>query len=219
MPTPTRTDPLAAGRADGVPEGESGPWRVSKFTVSESDAKMDALRAAIGGHGRSVPPGEYTRLTRNGYVVMSDTPDELRDHRPLLGCGERVIVNGLGLGCGVRMALAPYHRFDGTLLHPGASHIDVVEISEDVIALTGPTFADDPRVTIHHADAFTMKWPVGTRWDFAWHDVWDDINSDNLRGEGSYAALHRKYGGRVTAQRSWAFELAKEHERRNRGWY
>lgn len=216
MPTPTRTDPYAAGRADGVPEGESGPWRVSKFTVSDSDAKMDALRAAIGGHGRSVPPGDYTRLTRNGYVVMSDTPDELRDHAVLARVGGRVIVNGLGLGCGVRMALADHHRYDGTVI-PGATHIDVVEISEDVIALTGPTFDDDPRVVIHHADAFTMTWPTGTRWDFAWHDVWDDISSDNLRGEGSYAALHRKYGRRVDTQASWAFELAKAQERRG-GW-
>jgi hypothetical protein len=33
----------------------------------------------------------------------------------------------------------------------------------------------------------------GKRYDMVWHDIWDDICSDNLEG---MAKLHRKYGDR-----------------------
>jgi spermidine synthase len=201
--------PFDAGRADGIPEGTSGRWSVQRVAVSQEDANLDRLQALVGGSARHVRPGTYTQLLRGRTVVMSDTPDELRDHSPLLGRSGRLLVNGLGLGCGLRMALADR-------LGRPVEHIDVVEIDADVIALVGPSFADDPRVTIHHADAFAIQWPKGTRWDFAWHDVWDSISTENLTGPGSYEALHRKYGRRVGSQESWAFHLVKRYQRAER---
>lgn len=193
-----------AGRADHIPEATSGAWEVRRIEVLPADEEFGKLRALINSHGRYVPAGIYTQLLCRGSVVMSDTPDELNDHAALLWHGGRVLVNGLGLGCGVRLALNAERH-----LRKPVEHIDIVEISEDVLNLVGPSLADDPRVTLHHADAFTKQWPAGTRWDFAWHDVWDSISADNLRGEGSYEALHRKYGRRCGAQASWAFDLAK----------
>ena len=65
-----------------IPEGQSGDWKVEKFTVSEEEAKLNNLRAAFSfsDRGREIEPGEYTRLRRNGVVVLSDTPAEIRDH-------------------------------------------------------------------------------------------------------------------------------------------
>lgn len=208
MTTRTRADAdaaRAAWSAGHVPVGKSGPWEVSRLEVTQEASEMDSLRALINGHMRYARPGTVTQLLRNGTVVMSDTVDEMHDHYPLRRRTGRLLVNGLGLGCGLRLALAS----------PGVTHVDVVEVSSDVLALVGPSLADyGDLVTLHHADAFTIQWPVGTRWDYAWHDVWDDISTDNLRGPGSYAALHRKYGRRVDAQGSWAFELARYYDRR-----
>jgi hypothetical protein len=48
--------------------------------------------------------------------------------------------------------------------------------------------------------AFEWKPPKGVRYDAAWHDVWDDICTDNLVG---MRKLHRKYGKRCGWQGSW----------------
>jgi spermidine synthase len=194
--------PRQAARADNVPEGESGPWRVERFEVAEMASQFGSMFRT----GRFVPPGTYTRLMRHGTVVMSDTPDEMRDHAAIFSKGYgRVLVNGLGIGCVIR----------GLLAKSEVEHIDVVELSSDVIALVGPTFENEPRVTIHHADAFAISWPAGTKWDCAWHDVWDDLCTDNLKGEGSYEKLHRKYGRRVGWQGSWGYEIVRAQHQRN----
>jgi hypothetical protein len=147
-----------------VPEGMSGNVEVKKFTVGEGDM-IRQIRDIFSG--RAVPPGTYTKLLRNGRLWMSDTPAEWYDNFEafyrMQRHGGRVLVNGLGLGMIVKAAL--------TL--PNVEHIDVVEIDEDVINLVGPTY-DDPRVTIHHADAYEQmkRWPRGSKWSVAWHDIW-----------------------------------------------
>ncbi len=45
-----------------VPEGKSGDWKVTKFTVKEND--IGAIRCALSG--RPISPGIYTRLMREG---------------------------------------------------------------------------------------------------------------------------------------------------------
>lgn len=182
----------ALARADRMQLGSRGPWEICRTVVSEQDASFLRLRAIFQGGRGVVPAGAaITSLYRGGTLVMSDTPDELDDLYPLFVRSPRgrVLVNGLGLGCVVR----------GLLAHPAVEHVDVVEISADLIALVGPQVAD-PRLEIHHGDAYTYRWPPGTRWDVAWHDVWDTISADNLP---EMARLHRRYGGRVRWQGSW----------------
>jgi hypothetical protein len=179
-------------------------WVCEGFTVKDSD-----MTSQLGGYfhgGRFAPPGDYTWLkrVRDGKpreTVMSDTPDELHDHaEPIWEARRtdtrRILINGLGLGCVLR----------GVLAYPHVEHVDVVEIDAELVDLMirHADWVRDPRVEIHVADAYEMRWPVGTRWDFAWHDVWDTITSDN-----NFARLHRMYGRRVEAQASWGFELAK----------
>ena len=59
-----------------VPEGVSGSWKVSRFTVSKEAAKFEAMRAIFGGSGRGVPAGTYTSLTRSpdGAVTRHSGP-------------------------------------------------------------------------------------------------------------------------------------------------
>lgn len=186
-----------------VPPSKLGRWEVERYTVDPSS--LAYLRHQLSNPGRrQVPPGEYTRLVRNGQTtVMSDTPAELRDLH-WLSCqaqeGARTfLVNGMGLGLTLQLLLS----YDHVRL------IDVVELDPDVVRLVldhvcPPEQAH--RVRVHQADALTKKWPTGHRWDVAWHDIWDNICLDNLP---DMVRLHRMYGRRVKAQRSWARELCQ----------
>jgi hypothetical protein len=190
-----------------VPEGESGLWCVSRFEVTAEAAKWENLRAMIGHTSRPIQPGWYTRLTCQGRgVVMSDTPIEISDHRPALNKLERestrrVLIHGLGLGMVLRWALR----------QPHIEHVDVVELERDVIELVYPHYANDDRLTLHHGDALDYRFPPGTRWDVAWHDIWDDITSENLP---QVARLKRRYGRRAEWQEAWC-----EHDMRRTRYY
>lgn len=173
-----------------VEEGERGKWTVSRFTVSEDQAKFSAIRAAVKGRGY-VPPGTYTQIICKGRgIVMSDTPDEMRDHRYAVSRARgHVLINGLGIG----MVLT------NVLKKPEVTAVTVVEIDEDVISLVGPNYSD-PRVTIIHASAFDYKPPKGVRYGAVWHDIWDSICADNL---SDMTRLKRKYGRRADWQGCW----------------
>lgn len=198
------TDPNGEGRVV-IPEGRSGRWSVERYTVSAERAKFDALRASIKGSRRGVPAGTYTRLMRDGDVIMSDTPDELRDLSPLCsGALGSVLITGLGLGVAAQMALAK----------PEVSDVTVVEISPDVISLVGPHLACD-RLTIVEANALTWVPPRGRQWHMVWHDIWDYITADNLP---EMQRLHRRYARRAVIQRSWGRGECERAAKRTRSW-
>lgn len=175
-----------------IPEGSSGDWRVEKFSVTKDEIKIFNMRCMFqpGGASRMMIPGDYTKLTRNGIVVMSDTPAELRDHwEPVWKASGNCLINGLGLGIILAACLAK----------DDVESVTVIEKSSDVIALTAPHF-DDHRVKIIQADAYTWQPPKSQRYNIVWHDIWDYICGDNLP---EMTKLHRKYGRRADWQGSW----------------
>ena len=181
-----------------VPEGQSGIWRVERFTITLDQAKFESMRMSFRPGGRHCRAGTYTRLMRDSTVVMSDTPDEKRDHYWFVRIAKgRVLVNGLGIG----MVL------NALLLKPEVEHVTVVEKSEDVIKLVAPHYAG-PRVEIVHADALEYRPAPGVRFDSVWHDIWDYICADNLP---EMHKLHRRYGRRCEWQGSWARELCERY--------
>lgn len=191
-------------RALHVPEGESGSWRISRWVPDEHAARFARLRAAISGsaHGRGgIPAGRtITYLHRGTTLVMSDTPDELRDSWPFVQRAHgTVLVNGLGLGCVVRALLAK----------ADVQHVTVVELSGHVLQLVGPSLAHHVaagRLVLHQGDALAVAWPKGTRWTCAWHDIWDNITADN---RPTMATLNRRYGQRVEFQEAWVQDLVR----------
>lgn len=164
-----------------------GPWAIERHAAPAS-ALLD------------VGWPDYTVLCRqtmatlhldHGEVVMDDSRRELRRHLPIwLMARGRVLVTGLGLGCVVR----------GLLASPAVEHVDVVEIDAGILDVIGPEFYGNPRVSLHHGDALTVQWDRGTRWDFAWHDLW---------AEGGLQALHARvlvhYQDRCGRQGAWGF--------------
>ena len=176
-----------------IPEGTSGGWTVEKFTVKADSPGLTNYN--MKNPGRAVPPGLYTQLLRKGHwgPIMTDTPAEIRDLLPLRRKARgQVLINGLGLGVAVKVCLD----------NPEVDHVTVVEISQDVIQLVGDylQLIYEDRLTIIHADVFEYKFPKGVRFDVVWHDIWDDICTDNLP---EIHRLHRKYGRRTNWQGSW----------------
>ena len=169
--------------------------------MSEKDAQLFNMRVmfSFSGGGRPIGAGVYKRITRNNMTVMSNTPAEIDDHMDFIEKakeGEKILINGLGLG----VALTEITKSEKI------TSITVIEKSKDVIKLVAPSFSDDERISIIHADAFTWKPPKNIRYSAVWHDIWDSICGDNLP---EMTKLHRKYGKRTDWQGSWAKELCK----------
>jgi hypothetical protein len=175
-----------------VPEGTSGPWEVSRFEVNESQAMMDMLK----NPRRHCPKGQYTQLTRDGRIVMSDTPAEMRDHHWAVREAQgHILINGLGLGLVLLNCMSK----------PEVERATVIELSPDVIRLVGPHYEEmyGDRLEIICADAMTWKAPKGIKFGMVWHDIWPDISADNYE---AMKTLHRRYGRKAEHQGSWCRE-------------
>lgn len=180
-----------------IPTGKQGEWAVEKFTVSKSDAKLFNLRQMINNRGREILPGNYTKLTHQGTIVMSDTPAEIQDQIYFTYVAHgNILINGLGLGLVVQ----------GLMLDSTVKHITIIEISPEVISLVGKHLEKryGDKITIINADAFTWKPPKGRNvYTFAWHDIWETICGDHWP---EMKRLHRKYAQKAREQYSWCRE-------------
>lgn len=193
-----------------VPDGEHGSAKITTFKISRDVAALSNMRLLRDGeYWMRIEEGEYKRLVINGTLMMSNTPMERISNGWIIKWGQgRILINGLGLGC-VLTAL---------LKKPEVTEIWVVENNRDVIKLVWPTFKDDPRVKLIEADAMTYKPPKGEMFDYVWHDIWPDINTDNLK---DMAVLHRRYARRCKHQNSWTKEYLmrkRRREQRSRYW-
>jgi hypothetical protein len=193
-----------------LPDGEKDGMRVQKFEITANPVRDFRLAA----QGRAARPGTYTKLTCGGTFWMSDTPAEKKDHAEAVMRASkpdvrRVLINGLGIGMVLKAVLSFEH----------IEHVDVVERDPRVVALVGPTYLKDDRVTIHTADAYAQSacWPSGTRWDIGWSDIWPDLDTDDLK---DHARLNRSYGRRCGWHGCWAHDLLvyrRDCDRRS-GW-
>lgn len=173
-----------------------GAWEIQRRPLW-GGAISDWADYTILTHPIKPDMGNMHRAGDDGMVqdvVMEDSILELRKHLPIwMAAYGDVLVTGLGLGCVVR----------GLLALPDVSHIDVVELDEDILRVVGAEFADNPRVTLHHGDATTCVFPPEKRWDFAWHDLWVDGDMPHL--QVLHAMLFKKYRKQVRHQGAWAF--------------
>jgi len=186
-----------------VPEGVSGNWRVEKFIIQENDPNLDLYAL----YGRPVEPGTYTRLIHNESAapMMSDTTYEVHDSLRFISLAYgRVLISGLGLGVVVKALLKK----------PAISRIDVVEFDQDIINLVAPTYRKDSRFNVYHGDAFTFRFPKDAAWDFAWHDIWPAIQTDNLP---EITRLKRRYARKVSYQEAWVEQELRDLRKCERG--
>lgn len=182
---------------------KAGRLELTRFTVEENDAAAEAYYGV-----RTPEPGEYTKLIehipghkQDGILWMSDTTAELADHLPVArriadpNC-KRVLINGLGLGCIAKLACSFDH----------VEKIIVIDKDPRVIKMIGrwlqSTYGN--KLQIIEADAHVYTITDGDPWDVVWHDIWPNIDEDNLIGMHQ---LHEKYREYCRWQDSWALEL------------
>lgn len=185
-----------------TPNGSNGKWTIDEITVSKEEADRDNLRNKIKRtEWLNVKPGTYKRLRRGKTVVMSNTPMETLTCMPVWTSGTgRVLVNGLGMGMIIEALLAK----------PDVRSIKVIELDDELIDLVQPHFQhaiDSKRLEIVHHDAYTYKLRPDDIYDYAWHDIWDDISADNLK---DMARLTAKWRTRAKKQGVWSQEQARD---------
>lgn len=189
-----------------LPDCSLGKWTVERFT-----AKPNALmKARASLMHRNYVPGEYTRLlrkhtTKSGFVekilVMSDTPDERSDHLEfIINARGHVFISGLGLGV----------CLGAVLKLPTVDKVTIVEVDQELIDLISPHY-QDKRVQIIRADVMEWRPTKDVRYGASWHDIWDNICSDNLK---SMEKLNRRYGQKSNWNGCWQ----QERCRLLRGW-
>lgn len=196
-----------------LPLGEVGRVSVRNIVISEEEARLSTMRAAFqGGRGR-ISAGTITGIYRGGGLWMSDSPDEMGDHIPFVQeChrrgAETVLISGLGLGMVVC----------GLLIVPSVREITVIEIDPEVIELVGPHLraraeAAGKQLTIVLGDAKDPKscLPKDFKFDAAWHDVWQELCTDNLKEMGD---MGRRYARRVGFQDFWSRDILRAQKRR-----
>lgn len=185
------TDPLlrAMRCPDTVPCGDFGPWTIERHVLAP-DSPL-----AVRGWPSQTVLSRHTIATLHearGEIVMEDGPLELSRHLPILMRARgRVLVTGLGLGCVLRGLLAIFN----------VTSIDVVEVDEHILLTIGPEFLDNPRVHLHRGDALSIHWDAGTRWDYAWHDIWSPNGGADL--QFMHVQLLARYRDRCGPQGAW----------------
>jgi hypothetical protein len=180
-----------------------------------TEAEIDQVIRAndLEGHPRELVIERFLPEDRQYVPIMSDTPAEIVEQQDALrDATGRVLITGLGLAC-IPHAL---------LRKPDVTHIDIIEIDPEVIALTGKyLLAEAERfgktVEIHQGSAIDPDEIFGTsvEWDYAWHDIWSQISDDNLDDSTaehgiSYYQIFDLYSLRVGDQGAWAYAEALE---------
>lgn len=150
-----------------VPARKKGVAQVSRYKLTAKRANEINWQIVLHAEDRAwAYPGTYTGLSIEKLMVMSDEAKEIQDHLPFIAKARgRVLLTGLGIG----MCL------QALLRKPEVEHVTVVELSADVLALVGPHYLEMfgcDRLSLVNANAYTWKPPAGTRFDYAWHDVW-----------------------------------------------
>lgn len=189
-----------------VPEGRWDPWSVERFQVDEAGANRHNLYEKIHHTFRMIEPGTYTKLVRNGTIVMSDTPSEIYDHLDAIRNAKgHVLIAGLGLG-----------MVTGACLKSQAvERVTVIEKSPVVIHLVAGHYKKlyGDRLEIVESDIMDYKAPKGLKYGSCWFDIWDHICSDNLE---PMKALKARYGRKSEWVGCWA--EAECRQRARMGW-
>lgn len=197
----TREELLRAARCPAtLADQERRLWRIRRVSLPpglQAPIWADAREGwGLWSEGDHVTLERWTLgtiMSTHGEVVMEDSRRELARHlQILLRARGRILVTGLGLGCVVR----------GLLAKPEVRHVDVIEIDAAILAMVGPEFEGNPRITLHHGDAETYRgFPADARWDWAWHDVWSEEENLNV----VHARLLKRFTPVCTAQGAWQF--------------
>lgn len=217
----------------GVPDSAAASWKVTvpehdadgvvirRFQITEREASIDKLRAALNPQrsDRSIDPGWYTRLIVDGTLWMTDTPAEVRDLDSVdmamrFNRGGSMLIVGLGIGLVLHRAIT----------RRGITRIDVVEREQRVIDAVGPHYLAlaaeyGCELHFHCADIHAWRPARGLAWSIGFFDIWADIDMDD---RPEVDRLRRRFRSRVRVFDAWAQDERNAQARRirqRRGFY
>lgn len=189
-----------------VPEMNVDGVCVKKRVVNEVEATRHLLRCTANNRPyRAIKPGVYTELYIDNELWMSDTPAEIEDLKWLFhkvisykdlrpNKNVEILLNGLGLGVALHGCMK---------ITKNNATVTVVEKDARIVKHIGSYWKEKYGIKLHliEGDAFTWKLEKRDRWDIVWHDIWLNINLDNLP---EMHKLHRRFGRRCDEQGSWS---------------
>lgn len=136
-----------------------------------------------------VREGPLTKLWIGAHVATTDALGEFVEQYPAIEAARGdVMVHGLGLGAVVRAMLAK----------PEVRHVDIIEISADVLRLIAPYFVGNPRVTIWLGDAYDGS-AIDGDWDLVYSDIW--VDGDDHTAE--HEAMREEWRSRCVQHILW----------------
>lgn len=194
-----------------VPDGERGDYLIDRVEVHDWTGLANLRHIRDGMPELCVTDGTYVRLLHKGRgLIMSNTQMEYRTSIGFVTEARgHALISGLGLGMLLRPLLARHE----------VHQITVVEIAQEVIELVGPSYRDligAGRVRIVNADTFKWKPDAGTKFDCAFHDIWNDIGTKNL---AEMTKLRRHYRSAMKPgafQQCWAENLCRRMRKLDR---
>lgn len=211
----TKQDWYALMHCD-LPEQKHNGVEIKRFVVSEDEARMFNITQSMQRTtNRSIRPGTYTKLLKNGCLWMSDTPAEVRDHIPALRNASGIcLITGLGLGCVAKGMLEKKNCDD----EYAVEKLIVLEKDVDIVNVVGVALHQKygDRLEVRLVDALEYKPPKKERYQCVWHDIWTYICLDN---QAQITELKKRYKYRTIWIGAWSEDEIKRlrYKRRNRG--
>lgn len=191
---------------------------ITQFEFSNAKDPLYNLRVLRDGNGMMyMYDGKYVRLHINGQFWMSDTNmEKITNSEFVSKANGKVLIAGLGIGLIIRNIQEK---------HSGVGHdvtdITVVEQSQDLIDVIQPYF---PKVKMICADIHEYIPEQNEKFDTIYFDIWESLNTDNLKEMNGLARKFRKYLNKDNPDcyiSSWAIHFLRSEKRKeNReGWY
>ena len=172
---------------NNIKENKIENFEIKRFKISKKEAKIFNTRIMYRDK-RYIKEGTYTSLYQNNYLIMSNTPAELSDHMAFINKAHgHILISGLGIG----MVISKLLKKDNI------ESITIIELNKEVIELVGDTYKH-PKVKIINDNIF--KWKPDKHYDFAWHDIWNNICEDNLL---EMHKIRRRLKKHCTIQEFW----------------
>ena len=180
-----------------LPEQQVGDYRIEHWLAkAEFPMKMHGR----GGFVRYDAPVIIRKLLYKDTLWMSDSPSELEDMHLLASeLTGNVLIGGLGMG--LLVALADQRE--------QVKHITVVEIAEDVIALTKDFLPNKVEVVCADFEQYLDELQPGS-FDSVAMDIWPTIDIDNLSPMLELASTVQGKIGKHTRVQIWSLDLIVE---------
>lgn len=184
-------------------EGELNGWVLKKNLESEN--LCIRYFPDYGSHYLAKVEGDFPVVTLSfkGAETMTSDVREHDSYKPVVeSCGGKILMVGLGVG------LLPSLVWDK--LGSKVTHMDIVEVEQDVIDLVGK-YINHPAISLIQGDAWKYPGTCKKTYDFIFIDIWNSNAEAIAAGPGLVESYRRLLnpGGEV---RYWLQELGQSLE-------